>query len=153
MKKNKGIKMLNKLITINNDRMEGYEVISELTKESSLKILFLHLANTSKKCKKELTQLLKKQGKSSIIVDTEKSGDFFKIWIKVKAALNSRKHNAILNTCSYGENKAMETYENAIDNELRHLSTELKYTLINHKQLLKKDRSLIKLLIKNIEKE
>lgn len=151
MKKNKGIEMLNKLITINNDRMEGYEVISELTKESSLKILFLHLANTSKKCKLELIQIMNALGESAIVQKTKESGEFFRIWIKVKAALNSREHRRILNSCYFGENKAKKIYEKAIENELYYLNAELKHILINQEQLLTNDRDLIKLLSKNIE--
>lgn len=46
--------MLNTLIEINNDRIEGYETASKETDETDLKTLFAQLAQTSHECKDEL---------------------------------------------------------------------------------------------------
>uniref|UniRef100_UPI0025C47882 YtxH domain-containing protein n=1 Tax=Marinilabilia sp. TaxID=2021252 RepID=UPI0025C47882 len=50
----KAIEVLNSLITINNDRIEGYETASNETEEPDLKNLFAQFISTSQKCKKEL---------------------------------------------------------------------------------------------------
>ena len=47
------IAVLNTLITINNDRIEGYETASKETEEQDLKTLFAQFSSTSQKCKHE----------------------------------------------------------------------------------------------------
>ncbi len=49
--KAKAIEVLNSLITINNDRIEGYETASKETEEHDLKTLFAQFISTSRKCK------------------------------------------------------------------------------------------------------
>ena len=53
MGKEKLIDVLNTLIEINNDRIEGYETASKETKEQDLKTLFAQLSQTIQKCKNE----------------------------------------------------------------------------------------------------
>jgi hypothetical protein len=52
MKNEKSIDVLNKLIEINNDRIEGYQTASDETKESDLKELFSKLSNTAQNAEK-----------------------------------------------------------------------------------------------------
>ncbi|MCC7453297.1 MAG: hypothetical protein IT222_03950, partial [Crocinitomix sp.] len=47
MKNEKSIEVLTTLITINNDRIEGYETASKESKESDLKSLFAKFIATS----------------------------------------------------------------------------------------------------------
>lgn len=54
MNKDKTIDVLNKLIVINNDRIEGYETATEDTEQADLKVLFKKLQQTGQKCKTEL---------------------------------------------------------------------------------------------------
>ena len=46
MENEKTIAVLNTLITINNDRIEGYETASKETEEQDLKALFAHFTAT-----------------------------------------------------------------------------------------------------------
>ena len=57
MNKEKSIDVINSLIEINNDRIEGYETASKETQEADLKSVFSQFAKTSEKCKLELILL------------------------------------------------------------------------------------------------
>ena len=48
------IKVLNSLVIINNDRIEGYKTASNETREIDLKTLFFDFIKTSEHCRKEL---------------------------------------------------------------------------------------------------
>ena len=62
MENEKTIAVLNSLITINNDRIEGYETAAKETEEQDLKTLFAQFSSTSEKCRKELTDEVSKLG-------------------------------------------------------------------------------------------
>ena len=86
MEKEKTIEVLNTLITINNDRIEGYETAAKETEEQELKTLFAQFIATSHKCKQELvTEVTKLGGKPE--EGTMTSGKFFRVWMDVKAAI------------------------------------------------------------------
>lgn len=145
MENEKAIDVLNELITINNDRIEGYQTASEVTEEHDLKTLFAQFISTSQKCKQELvTEVSKMGGKKA--EGTKTSGKFFRVWMDVKAALTGKDRKAIINSCEYGEDKARETYADALENELAHLSTEQKTMIIAQKALLKVDHDQVKTL-------
>lgn len=122
MENEKTIEVLNTLITINNDRIEGYETAAKETEEQDLKTLFAQFSATSQKCKTELTNEVNKLG-GKPAEGTLVSGKFFRVWMDVKAALTGKDRKAILNSCEYGEDMAKETYEKALNNESENLST------------------------------
>ncbi|MFV5690363.1 DUF2383 domain-containing protein [Flavobacterium sp. ZT3R25] len=62
MDQEKSIDVLNTLIEINNDRIEGYKTALEETEESDLKALFSQLMKTSQNCKMELVSEVQKLG-------------------------------------------------------------------------------------------
>ena len=53
---------------------------------------------------------------------TKTSGKFFRAWMDVKAVLTSKDRKAILNSCEYGEDKELEAYDEALEDDLEHLS-------------------------------
>ena len=113
MNKDKTIDVLNELIEINNDRIEGYETATKETEENELKTLFAGFIATSEKCKHELVlQVLKLEGTPE--EGTRITGKFFRAWMDVKAALTNKDRKAILNSCEYGEDVADETYRKAL---------------------------------------
>lgn len=143
MEKEKSIEVLNTLITINNDRIEGYETASKETEEQDLKTMFSKFIATSQKCKQELVSEVNKLG-GEVAEGTMTSGKFFRVWMDVKAALTGRNRKAILNSCEFGEDKAQDTYDTALENDLEDLSGDQK-TLINvQKSLLMADHNQIK---------
>src|SRR5690606_32195771 len=117
MRNEKAIDVLNSLIVINNDRIEGYETASEETDEMDLKSLFSRFISTSQKCKQELVNEVVAQG-GEVADGTKVTGKFFRAWMDVKAALTGKDRKAILNSCEYGEDEALKTYKDAIENNI-----------------------------------
>jgi uncharacterized protein (TIGR02284 family) len=133
MDKDKSIDVLNKLIEINNDRIEGYETASKETEENDLKILFTGFITISQKCKQELVKQVLDLG-GTPEEGTRITGKFFRVWMDVKADLTNKDRKAILKSCEYGEDVAVETYEKALSDP-GDISSTL-FTLINSQHLL-----------------
>lgn len=145
MKIEKAIDVLNSLITINNDRIEGYETASKETEEHDLKTLFAQFISTSKECKQELVREVNKLGGEEA-EGTKVSGKFFRAWMDLKAALTGNDRKAILNSCEYGEEEALKTYEKALENDSEHLSADQQTMIIAQKSLLQADHHHVKAL-------
>jgi uncharacterized protein (TIGR02284 family) len=145
MDKEKAIEVLNALITINNDRIEGYETASKETEEPDLKTLFAQFISTSQKCKQELVIEVNALG-GEAAEGTLTSGKFFRMWMDVKAALTGKDRKAILNSCEYGEDEAKDTYEEELEDNFIHLSAAQQSMIYAQKSLLKADHNHIKAL-------
>lgn len=149
MEKEKTIDALNKLVEINNDRIEGYEKASENTEERDLKDLFSAFKQTSKKCQGELISEINKLG-GKVTEGTTASGKFFRAWMDVKSALTGKDRKAILNSCENGEESADETYQTVLEDESEHLNPQqLSMIKAQHNQL-KGDRNKIKSMQNNL---
>jgi uncharacterized protein (TIGR02284 family) len=149
MDNEKSIDVLNTLIEINNDRIEGYETASDETEESDLKNLFSSLMATSKKCKAELTEEVERLG-GEATEGTKVSGKFFRVWMDVKAALTGKDRKAILDSCEYGEDIAVETYEKALKNDDDDLGLEQRTMIAAQYELIKADHDEVKSLRDNL---
>ena len=109
----KSIDILNSLVQINNDRIEGYETASKEADETDLKTLFSHFTETSLKCKAELVAEVKRLG-GKPTEGTTTSGKLYRVWMDMKSAITGSDRKAIINSCEYGEEAAVETYEDAL---------------------------------------
>ena len=143
MENEKTIAVLNTLITINNDRIEGYETAAKETEEHDLKTLFAQFSSTSQKCKHELTNEVSKLG-GTAAEGTLIIGKFFRVWMDVKAALTGKDRKAILNSCDYGEDQAKDTYEKALENDKENLSMEQQTMIKAQHALLGADHDKVK---------
>ena len=143
MDKSKSIEVLNSLIEINNDRIEGYETASKETTEPDLQSLFAQFKQTSEKCKTELVAEVNKLG-GTPMEGTKMSGKFFRAWMDVKAALTGKDRKAILSSCEFGEDNAVETYNDVLRNNISDI-TAAQQTLINAQfALIKADHDRVK---------
>jgi len=145
MDRENAIEVFNTLITINNDRIEGYETASKETEEQDLKSLFARFISTSQKCKQELVNEVNALG-GEVAEGTMISGKFFRVWMDVKAALTGKDRKAILDSCAYGEDEAQDTYENVLKNDFEHLSAFQQTLIYAQKSLLKADLKHVKVL-------
>ena len=145
MNNEKTIEVLNTLITINNDRIEGYETASEETDEQDLKTLFAKFSQTSEKCKQALVSEVNKLG-GTASEGTRTTGKFFRVWMDVKAALTGKDRKAILDSCEYGEDAAVDTYEKALKDDLEHLNAEQQTMINTQHALIKADHDKVKSL-------
>lgn len=145
MENEKTIDVLNTLIQINNDRVEGYETASKETEEEDLKTFFAELIQTSEKCRRELADEVTKLG-SAPTEGTKTTGKFFRVWMDVKAALTGKDRKAILNSCEYGEDMAVETYETALEDDSENLSAEQQSMIKAQHALIKADHDKVKMM-------
>lgn len=132
----KNAEVINDLIKINNDRIEGYEkaMVELPATDSDLKLLFGNLITQSQTLKNELQQQLPVR-EERVDDETTVAGKIYRGWMDVKQtfALDDRK--SILNSCEYGEDAAQKAYKNALEEEGLSANTQM---LINNqkKQLL-----------------
>jgi uncharacterized protein (TIGR02284 family) len=113
MENKEQIDILNNLLEINNDRIEGYDHASKETNETDLKSLFAQLSSASYKNKLELSEEITKMG-GKPVEGTRNTGKLYRAWMDVKAALTNKDRKAILNSCEYGEDVAVKNYEDAL---------------------------------------
>ena len=139
----KTIDVLNELIIINNDRIEGYQTASDETEEQELKTLFSQFISTSQNCKRELASEVNRLG-GEIAEGTKNTGKFFRVWMDVKAAITGKDRKAILDSCEYGEDVAIDTYEKALKDDLSELSSEQQNMLRAQHSLIKADHDEVK---------
>lgn len=139
------IDVLNTLIEINNDRIEGYQTASKETEEADLKNLFFHLAQTSKKCKQELVSEVHRLG-GKVEQGTTIAGKFFRVWMDFKAALTGNDRKTVLESCEFGEDKILDTYNDVIKHHHEDLNNEQKLMLNHHRSLIKADHDKVKML-------
>ena len=143
IEKEKAIDVLNTLITLNNDRTEGYETASKETYEQDLQTLFAHFTQNSKKCKQELVNEVTKLG-GTPTEGTKTTGKLFRVWMDVKVALTGQDRKAILSSCEYGEDIAVDTYEKALRDNLEDLTAEQQIMLNSQHTLIKADHDKVK---------
>lgn len=142
MDKEKTIGVLNSLVEINNDRIEGYKTASKETDEQDLKILFGRFVQTSQKYNWELVSEIRELG-GSPTEGTKISGKFFRAWMDVKAALTGKDRKAILNSCEYGEDVAVGAYKKVLE-DTEHLSPRLQTLVTAQHSTIRADHDTVK---------
>jgi uncharacterized protein (TIGR02284 family) len=137
--------ILNDLVAINNDRIEGYErAMKELDEsDADLKQLFLAMVDESRQLKMELGNEIQVGG-SSIESGTTASGKIYRAWMDVRAAFSGQNRKTVLANCEYGEDAAQRAYTNAIKEE--GLPKYIVEMLLNQKETLKQSHDEIKRL-------
>lgn len=117
----KTAEILNDLIKINNDRIEGYnKAISELDAEGAdLKVLFEGMKAESAMYKQELANMVTKLGEDKA-TGTRLDGKIYRAWMDVKATFSGNTRKAVLESCEFGEDAAQKAYRAALapDSEL-----------------------------------
>jgi len=123
IKKAKTIDVLNNLVEINNDRIEGYKTASKETEDPDLISLFTQFIQTTEKCKHELSGEIFKLGDIPT-EETKKSGKISHTWMDIKLRVTGNDRISLLNSCKYGKEHALETYEEVLTDDLEYLSEE-----------------------------
>ena len=106
----KTAEILNDLIEINNDRIEGYERASRETEsdDADLRALFNNMASESRRYVNELTSLVSQTGEETAKGTTVR-GKIYRAWMDVKATFSGHDRKAILASCEFG---FQELYKN-----------------------------------------
>lgn len=137
--------ILNDLIQINNDRIEGYETAIENLEhqDQDLKSLFVSMIAESRKCKMALSNelnVLKAETESG----TTTSGKLYRAWMDVKAVFTGHDRKSVLDSCHFGEDAAQKAYSDAANEE--DLPEHLRQLILDQKTTLKYSHDNIKLL-------
>ena len=136
--------VLNDLIQINNDRIEGYKRASEESKDTDvdLKAIFHEMSDQSMKYVNELTQEVTKLG-GDPASNTTMSGKVYRVWMDLKAAITGKDRETILGNCEFGEDVAQKAYQAALESEA-YMSTEVRQLISEQKSSLKNSHDIIK---------
>jgi uncharacterized protein (TIGR02284 family) len=152
MPNKKSIEVLNLLIQINNDRIEGYKTATKETEEENFKSLFSKLKGTSQKCREELIAEVRQLG-GTLDEGTNFRGKFFLLWMGVKAAMTGKDGSAIIDSCEYGESVVVNTYKRALVDYSTELTSGQQKMISEQSRLIAADHYQVKTLqyaLKNI---
>ena len=136
--------VLNDLIQINNDRIEGYEKASKETapEDADLRTLFESMAAESRSYVTDLTKHVAISGNEPADGTTVK-GKIYRAWMDVKATFSGKNRKAILASCEYGEDAAQKAYDEALATDAE-LPTEIRQLITDQKSSLRKSHDKIK---------
>jgi uncharacterized protein (TIGR02284 family) len=113
----KVIDVVNDLIRINQDRINGYEkAASEIkeTLEAEIKSIYYQHAEESRGYKDTLTEAVARLG-GKPATDSTVSGKIYRAWMDVKATFSGDDLVASLQSCEFGEDAALKAYREALD--------------------------------------
>lgn len=138
--------ILNDLIRINNDRVEGYQkAIDELKDgDADLKTLFSRYVTESGKYVSELTQEVSRLG-GEATDGTTNSGKIYRVWMDLKAAITGKDRQTILNNCEFGEDAAQKAYDTALNSDEQFEPT-IRDLIVRQKTALKTGHDEVKRL-------
>jgi len=112
------VEILNDLIQINNDRIEGYQRASKDLKDgdTELKSLFTRFIGQSQGYRLALGTEVSAFGKD-IETGTTTSGKIHRAWLDVKAAFTVHDTHNVLEECEFGEDAILKAYRTALEDE------------------------------------
>ena len=111
--------VLNDLLKINNDRIQGYRKANKETEDEDLKSLFEEMEEESEEFVNSLIKEISDLGGKPEAGETTNSGKIYRTWMDVKATFNGKDRRGILNACEFGEDAAQAAYKTALkDDEL-----------------------------------
>lgn len=136
--------VLNDLILINNDRIEGYEkALSETDKiDLDLKGIFTKMVSQSRENVGQLNTLVAQLGETPE-TGTTNSGKIYRVWMDVKSAFSSKERESILELCEGGEDAAQKAYREALASDAQ-MSTDVRQVITSQQASLKTSHDLIK---------
>ncbi len=145
MEKNeKLIGILNDLIRINNDRVQGYrKAIAETGAiDADLRNVFQRFADDSRKNTSGLTtEVIKLRGEAA--TGATFSGKVYRAWMDVKTTFTGKDRLAILELCEHGEDVAQEAYDEALASKVE-IPAHIRTIITDQKADLKKAHDTVK---------
>ncbi len=117
----KTLELLNDLVLINNDRIEGYEKSLKELKENGEHLewepMFLRFIDDSRRYKMEIGTEIQALGKD-IEQGTSASGKLHRAWISVKETFTGHDEHNLLEEIERGEDAIKNTYEDALNDDV-----------------------------------
>lgn len=117
MQQGKTAAVLEDLVKINNDRIEGYEKAMKQAEDEDLKMLFGRMLDESRQYRDELNKFLGGPGEERE-QDTTMAGKIYRTWMDVKVSFGGNDRHSILASCEFGEDAAQKSYRQALEQDL-----------------------------------
>ena len=146
MEKSKEIvEVLNDLVMINNDRINGYQQsVKELhSGDADLKSIFDQMIVESQKIKAALANEIQVLH-GEVEKGSTEMGKIYRAWAGVKAMFSGDSRHAILSNCEAGEDAIQKAYKKALETEK--LPSFLRDLLTKQQQILKDSHDEIRSL-------
>lgn len=146
----KTCEVLNDLIRINHDRVEGYKKAKEEIDASKFDLIntFQEMAEQSNQYISELGVIINKYA-GTIATDSTVMGALYKTWMDLKTAFSVQERKNVLGSCEYGEDAAQKAYKTAMEED--NIGEEARSLIAMQKNTLKDSHDLIKAM-RNREK-
>lgn len=141
----KSIEILNDLIRINNDRLEGYEraIMEAKAIDPDLHEIFKRMIEESIRYKNELIQAIQNLGGFAEPCSTTNTGKIYRVWTDIKSFFTDRDRMAVLESCEFGEDAAQKAYLEALASEAAE-DAGIRELISRQKSELKSSQDLIK---------
>lgn len=138
------IEVLNDLIRINNDRIQGYEKAGDEARDIDvdLRAIFKRMGEESRQYAAELSQEVVKAG-GEPATGTTSSGKIYRVWMDVKATFSGKSRQAVLENCEFGEDAAQKAYDSALKSDVE-MAADIRQLIANQKSSLKTSHDVIK---------
>ncbi|MES2704879.1 MAG: PA2169 family four-helix-bundle protein [Bacteroidota bacterium] len=135
--------IVNDLVKINNDRIEGYDrAIREAKDEDSdLKSTFEGMKRESVQYKEELSGLARRLGEEPE-TGTRTDGKIYRVWMDLKATFSGNSRKSVLENCEFGEDAAQRAYKTALSDE--DLTPEVRNVVATQQQSLRESHDKIR---------
>jgi len=147
----KTVEALNMLVEINSDRIDGYKKAIEETNDFDLKSLFSNLINTSQINKFELSNELLKYVQSAV-EGTSTLSKAYKIWMDLMVAIKGNSKLAILKSCEWGGEVAIETYDKALSLDRAFLNEDQIKLIAEQLKKIRLEHDTIKIMVIELER-
>lgn len=137
---------LNDLVKINNDRIMGYEKAIEDNEDAQLDDLFRHYIVQSQKFRSQLAEHIVRIDGTAVTdaTSTDVSSKIHRAWIDIKSAVTGKDRDTVLSSVEFGENAAVEAYQDAIEKD--HIPAYIKEDLTSQLSDLKTAQEKVKAL-------
>jgi uncharacterized protein (TIGR02284 family) len=138
------VEVLNDLIRINNDRIEGYQRANQEARDidMDLRAIFTRMADESRQYAAELIQEVVKLG-GEPAEGTTASGKIYRAWMDVKATFTGHDRQSVLASCEFGEDAAQKAYNTALESDAE-MTADVRQLIANQKASLKTSHDVIK---------
>lgn len=136
--------VLNGLIEINNDRVNGYEKAIEETKDLDvdLRAMFNGMASESRKYSGELSKVVSELG-GTPADGTTNSGKVYRVWMDVKSMFTGHSRQSVLELCEFGEDAAQKAYKESLNSDAE-MTAEIRQLITGQQEKLKTSHDIIK---------
>ncbi|MCO5937250.1 PA2169 family four-helix-bundle protein [Mucilaginibacter sp. RB4R14] len=142
----KSVEVLNDLIEINNDRIDGFDRASKDLGEADvdLKAVFDQFASDSRKNVQELSQAVGQAG-GEVETGNTATGTIHRAWIDIKATFTGHDRKSILEECERGEDAIIKAYRDALFED-NGLAPQFAAVVAQQQQAINEDHDRIKAL-------